>query len=159
MVDTHNNRIQKLAPSGAPVAQWDLDLHHPGGIALDRHGVLYIADSGNNRVIAVTRDGRQLPFSTGNIDIGRPTGIALGRSGNIYVADRTNARIVKISPQGKLLANWGSPGTGATQFAFRSQNEMNGVALDAHGNVWVADTFNNRLKELSPHGLLLAIWK
>jgi DNA-binding beta-propeller fold protein YncE len=93
------------------------------------------------------------------VSIGRPTGLAFDTTGNIYVADRSDGQVLKISPTGTALSRWGELGSGAKQFAFRSQNRVNGVAVDPHGNIWVADTSNNRVKELSPSGAVLAIWK
>lgn len=89
----------------------------------------------------------------------RPTGLAVDRMGNLYVAARQDNAVVKVSPSGRLLDLWGKGGIGPTEFAFRSQSAMNGVAIGKAGNIWVADTGNNRIKKLSPSGQVLAIWK
>jgi DNA-binding beta-propeller fold protein YncE len=161
VADAFNNRVQKLSPTGQPLAQWGrptIGFTHPAGVAIDSHGAVYVADTGNNRIAKFSPDGKLLGWRTGS-QLQRPTGIAVDGAGDIYVADRQNGRVQKLSPSGKTLGRWGKGGSGLLQFSFRAQDHMNGVALDPHGNLYVADTANNRIKKLSPQGQTLAIWK
>jgi len=74
------------------------------------------------------------------------------RDGNLYVPGYHHP-IQKRSPTGEPLAQWGSYGNAPGQFY-----EPRGVALDAEGNVYVADSGNNRIQKLSLEGEPLARW-
>ena len=72
----------------------------------------------------------------------RPTDVAWDAAGNIYVADGFgNARIAKFDKNGKFIKSWGSRGTANGQF-----DTAHGIAIDAQGNVYVADTGNKRIQ-------------
>ena len=80
-------------------------------------------------------------------------------SGDLYVADTDHNRILVYSPAGTLLARFGanggdgSPGSGSGEL-----NHPEAVAVDNAGDMYVADTYNNRIVELSPSGAVLAQW-
>jgi hypothetical protein len=78
----------------------------------------------------------------------RPTDVAWDNAGNIYIADGYgNARIAKYDPAGKYIKSWGSRGTGPSQF-----NIVHGVAVDARGDVYVADEGNRRIQVFDGDG-------
>ncbi len=78
----------------------------------------------------------------------RPTDVAWDAAGNIYVADGYgNARIAKYEPGGKYIKSWGSRGTAPGQF-----NIVHGIAIDAQGNVYVADEGNRRIQVFDGNG-------
>ena len=83
----------------------------------------------------------------------RPTGIALDAVGNIYVADSLNHRIRKVSPAGEVTTLAGGD-QGATDGigAVAQFNLPTGIAVDGDGNVVVADTYNHRIRKVSPTG-------
>ncbi len=63
----------------------------------------------------------------------------------MYVTDTGNKRVQVFGLDGTFIRMFGGAGSGPGQF-----NEEVGLALDADGNVWVADTWNNRIQELEP---------
>jgi DNA-binding beta-propeller fold protein YncE len=77
-----------------------------------------------------------------------PTDVAWDSSGNIFVADGIgNARVAKFTSDGVFVKSWGSRGTGDSQF-----NEAHGIAVDATGNVYVADRGNHRIQVFDNNG-------
>jgi sugar lactone lactonase YvrE len=137
----------------------------PFGLALDPVGNLYVADAGdNNRIRRITPDGIVSSFAgsaEGFADgqataasFNTPSGLAIDGAGNVYVADTGNNAIRKINPQGLVttLAGNGSAGyrdgaAGQAQF-----NGPVGVAVDKQGNVYVADTYNDRIRLVTVDG-------
>jgi DNA-binding beta-propeller fold protein YncE len=83
-----------------------------------------------------------------------PTNVALSPDGEIYVADGYgNACIHKFSAEGRLLFSWGTPGEGQGQFRI-----PHGIAVDRHGDVFVADRENSRIQVFSASGEFLREW-
>ncbi len=137
----------------------------PYGLAVDAHGVVYIADAGdNNRIRRVHPDGRvdtlagqgegwrdgaalQAQFNT-------PSGIALDAGGNVYVADTGNHVIRRIAVDGTVstLAGDGQRGFVDGPAAQARFDGPMGVAVDAGGRVYVADTYNDRIRVIEPDG-------
>lgn len=109
IADTANNRVRKITPSGyistvagtgdpafggdgGPAAQ--ARLHHPKAVAVDSHGNLFIADTGNNRLRKVDAAGR---ISTVLAGLDSPLGVALNGSGGLYVVDTNHNRVLRIA--------------------------------------------------------------
>ncbi|MFJ8473656.1 NHL repeat-containing protein [Kitasatospora sp. NPDC094011] len=141
-------------------------LSYPSGIALDAAGNLYIADYGNQRIRRVDAKGNITTVAGNGIagygsdggpatatQLYSPADVALDAAGNLYIADCNNQRIRKVDTKGNIttvagngIAGYGSdggPGT-ATQLYNPS-----GVALDAAGNLYIGDTYNNRVRGVS----------
>lgn len=135
------------------------------GICIDKDGNLYIADSGNNCIRKINTDGVVSTFAgtgkAGNLDADRlsatfnsPTGICTDNNGNFYVADFLNHTIRKIDDEGIVttLAGSGQPGF-ADGFADEAQfNFPRGIAIDGFGNLFVGDSWNHRIRKITPDG-------
>jgi uncharacterized protein (TIGR03663 family) len=131
-------------------------LYGPRGLASDRSGNLYVADTLNHRVAVFDRNGRFLR-AWGSAGSGRgqfssrdsPLGLAVAPDGRIYVADTWNQRIEVFSKTGAFIKQWGGGpiGNGPGQF-FGPRS----VAVSASGRVYVADTGNERIQVFSSSG-------
>jgi len=118
---------------------------HPGDVAVDAAGNLWVADMNNNRIQKFNDKGEFLmqfgSTGSGNGQFKRPAGIAVDPNGNVWVADANNNRIQKFNDKGEYLAKTGSYGSGNGQF-----KGPEGIAVDANDRVYVADTANGRIQ-------------
>ena len=144
----------------------------PMGIAVDSALNLYVADSANHTIRKVTSGGtvttlagcpNELGFSDGtgsSAYFNHPEGVAVDASGNVYVADTLNHTIRKISPTGVVTTLAGTP-TQYGQFDGTGNNAQfntpSGIAVDVSGNVYVADTRNNTIRELTAGGVVTTV--
>ena len=142
----------------------------PFDIASDGQGNFYIADSFNNRIRKITPDGEvstlagngQQGFEDGigtDAQFFLPLGLATDNVGNIYVADTFNHRIRKITPEGVVSTFAGNGEQGfedgiGTNAKF---SQPNGLFIDSSGNVFVADRNNNRIRKITPEGIVSTI--
>lgn len=138
----------------------------PTGIAVDHSGNLYIADMNNHLIRKISKEGMvtTLAGSAGvsgatnatgtKASFRYPTGVAVDSSENVYVADLYNNMIRKISPEGVVTTLAGSVSSGSND-GTGSQAKFKwpyGVAVDSSGNVYVADRYNNEIREITPGG-------
>ena len=142
-------------------------LNGPTGIAIDRHGNLFIADFLNNRVRKVDRHGVITTFAgnglTGlsgdgwpasSVQIWQPTAVAVDAAANVYIVEGATSRVRKVDPNGVMttIAGTGRSGfTGDGGPANRADLQSpTDVAVDAHGNIYIADRGNNRIRKVVP---------
>ncbi len=189
VVDSDNNRVLEFVPpfigSGMQpslvIGQPNLSsttnstaangLNFPTSARFDSSGNLWVADGENNRILEYSA-----PFSTGmsaSLVIGQtnltsgaaaatqtglssPGSLAFGPSGNLWVADTDNNRVLAYSPpfsdgmQASVVlgqANFTSSAAGTTRTGMRGPTE---VVFNQAGDLWVADSFNNRILEFAP---------
>ncbi len=175
--DAPANRVRKVsgevittvAGNGLPGYSGDngpatnAQLSYPYGVSVDAAGNLYIADSNNYRIRKVANgvittvagngttgfSGDNGPATSAQL---QPWGVAVDSAGSVYIADAQNNRIRKVT-NGVIItvAGNGTPGFGgdngpATNAALYRPN---GVAVDSAGNLYIADTFNNRVRKVS----------
>ena len=122
-----------------------LHFRSPQGIIVDSSGNVYVADTGNSRIVKYSANGTFLTSwgsygLTAVLHFNSPKGITVDLSGNVYVADTGNSRIAKYSANGTFLTSWGSYGYG--DFQLKGPASIGG---DSGGNLYVADTNNHRI--------------
>ena len=185
VADLGNNRVRVIAPNGV-ITHFAGDsggaagstgdqgtaagakLRQPRGLAVDKNDNLFIADSGNHRIRRVDAVTRVITTVAGTggagfigdgalattLNLNNPNGVAVDAQGNLYIADTFNQRIRRVDGVTQImttLTGSGVPGfsgdDGAASLA--QVNNPTGVAVDSLGNVFVADTNNNRLRRIS----------
>ena len=163
-----------LGYSGDGGAATSAELALPWGLAIDAIGDLYIADYGNMRVRMVTPGGI-ISTVAGNgtggfsgdggpatsAELLYPNGVAVDSSGNLYIADYQNQRIRKVTAAGIIstIAGDGTAGYSGDGGAATSAelNFPTRVAVDSSGNVYIADLLNNRVREVTPGGIISTV--
>jgi len=172
--DNGNDRIQKFDSNENYISQWgtsgsgsgQFSLYDgggsAGGIAVYNAGsVLYVADTGNNRIQKFDLNGNYLlqwgSLGTGNGQFRYPCGIAVNNTGYVFVSDTFNDdtnniwynRIEEFDSMGNYIAQWGvctEPcGNNFMQF-FNPE----GIAINNAGSVFVADSGNSRIQRFTP---------
>ena len=197
IADPYNNRIREVRSNGiiTTVAgngpnypargsyagdggqATNASLNGPEGVALDASGNLFIADTSNGRIRRVSTNG-MITTVAGNGagsysgDGGMatnagfiPWGVALDASGNLFITDGYNNRIRKVSTNGIITTVAGNGPSGAPgsysgdggMATNASLNYPEGVVLDASGNLFIADSYNNRIRKVSSNGIITTV--
>ena len=175
VADTHNHKVKKITPAGvvttvagstggsADGTGAAAQFYYLTGVAVAGDGTIYVADKDNHKIRKVTPNGVVTTFAgstsgyaegTGTAaQFSQPYNVTVDANGNVYVADAGNHRIRKITSAGVVTTLAGGSqgdanGTGeAAQFYYPY-----GVAVDAAGNIFVADTFNQKVRKITPAG-------
>jgi len=148
MTNVAGEGVRGQADGGAAKARFG----DPFAIVLDSRGAIFVADAGGTgRVREIDPDGRVTTLP-GSFDT--PSGLALDTAGNLFVADTGAHTIRKISPAGAVttLAGDGVAGFRDGPAATARFNGPIGVAADNKGNVYVADSYNDRIRIITPEG-------
>ncbi len=146
--------------------------YNPFGVAADSAGNLYVADAYNHTIRKVTPAGVVTTIAGSAGNDGRadgagavarfsfPAGIAVDSAGNIYVADFGNATLRKVTPGGVVTTLAGLAGAAGSADGIGAAarfNGLTGVAVDAAGNVYVADGYNNTVRKVTAGGIVTTI--
>jgi sugar lactone lactonase YvrE len=188
VADTVNNNIRKVTPAGVVTTLAGLAgsygtadgtgssarFNTPQSVGVDGAGNVYVADYYNNTLRKVTPAGvvttvaglAYVASAAGADGMGSaasfydPSAVAVDAAGNVYVADTDNETIRKVTPAGLVTTLAGLAGssgsTNATGSAARFYSP-GGVAVDAVGNIYVADTDNNTIRKVTPAGVVTTL--
>jgi len=186
IADTDNNRIRSVSANGTintiagTGAAGDVDgnalsatFSGPTGLAVDSGLNLYIADTGNNAVRKLTPGGTVSTIAGGGSNpfnenilatttaLLAPAGVAVDSGGNLYIAASAAQKVFKVTPDGRIhsFAGFGSVGSSgdngpATSAALNSPLD---VAVDGAGNVYIADSQNNRVRMVTSTGTITTV--
>ncbi|MCI1187805.1 hypothetical protein MON38_10270 [Hymenobacter sp. DH14] len=186
VVDDENMTVRKIMPTGvvttvAGVAgsRGSADglgaaarFYHPVGVAIDASGTLYVTDADNFTLRKISSTGTVTTLAgvagaKGSADgpaaaarFNLPHGVAVDAAGTVYVADTENHTIRKITPAGSVttlagMARQKGSADGAGPAA-RFYHPV-GVAVDAAGNVYVADNGNHAIRKVAPDGTVTTL--
>lgn len=178
--DALSHRVRRIAPNGVitTIAGTGLSgfsgdggpgtsarLSAPRGVAVDSAGRIFISDTGNQRVRVVGTDGRITTIAGGgvadrdgvsatSVALNGPRGISVDLAGSVYVAEALANRVRQVSPSGTIstvagTGTAGFSGDGGTARAAQLNNPT-GVAVDAAGLIYIADSDNHRVRVVLP---------
>ncbi len=190
IADLLNHRVRKIdvngfittiagtgstAYNGDNIAATVASLYNPTAVAFDQTGNLYIADGNHSRIRKINTtgfittlagtgtfgfNGDEMQANTSQVNF--PTdGLLVDASGNIFFSDTYNHRIRKVSPSGVIstIAGTGVAGYNGDNISAASAqlNLPYGLALDATGNLYVADGQNHRIRKISTTGVITTV--
>ena len=187
VADTGNHTIRKVTSKGVATTLAGLAgskgsadgtgsmarFCYPEGVAVDKAGNVYVADSLNETIRKVTPEGSVttlagLAGSLGSADgkgsearFNGPQGVAVDLAGNVYVADTINCTIRKITPEGvvttlagQVTVSGSKDGKGSAATFGSMFGGPSGVAVDGAGNIYVADKANQTIRKVTPTGVV-----
>jgi sugar lactone lactonase YvrE len=164
VADSRNNRIQHIAANGTVLQVWGTfgsiqqgnadpgTFNEPWGVAVGPDSSVYVADTWNYRIQKFTNDGVFLNMWNTYGDISSPTGfygprgVVVNADGQVFVTDTGNKYVVIFDADGKYLGQFGGSGFDLGQF-----DEPVGLSFDSTGNLYVADTWNQRVQVFAPN--------
>ena len=170
VTDTWNYRVQKFTPDGKFIKMWGYfgqgekpdAFWGPRGIVVDQKGDVFVADTGNKRIVVFDSEGNAITeFGGAGLDPGQfdePVGITLDASGKVYMADTWNQRVQVFAPDatGKNY----SPALAFDINGWFGQSLDNKpfIAVDQAGNIYVTDPEGYRVLEFTSDGKIIRGW-
>src|ERR1022692_190075 len=187
IADFNNNRIREVGTngiittvagngtngfSGDGSAATNAEFYYAASVAVDTTGNLFIADSQNNRIrkvgtngiiSTVAGNGGYGDFGDGgpatNAELSIPSSVAVDATGNLFIAD--NNYIRKVGTNGIIITVAGNGTNGFSGDSGSATNaELNDpqrVVVDANGNLFIADSYNNRIREVDTNGIIMTV--
>ena len=183
VADSRNNLIRKISADGmvttlagsgkegtADGKSDSASFFFPVALAAAADGDIYIADTHNSLIRKITPKGtvstiagrlapnvKDQPDSLQQLD--NPYGIAVGKDGTIYFTDWAKDLVCKIGRDGRIAAIAGNGNVGAKDGKGNSASFFvpEGIAVDEKNNLYIADTYNNMIRKIDPHGVVTTL--
>jgi uncharacterized protein (TIGR03437 family) len=171
VADSRNGVVRKVGTDHSISSIPGTSLVNPRGLVSDGAGNIYVADSLDNRVKRIGIDGSVVTIAGNgtagfagdggpatNAMMNTPAGLAIDKNNNLYIADFANNRVRIVTPDGNIHTLAGSgfqnySGDGALAVAAGLNGPL-AVAVDAAGNVYIADSNNHAIREVTTDGLI-----
>jgi sugar lactone lactonase YvrE len=176
--DSGNNQLKQLGSAGTVTAVLAgtaaIQMNLPKNVAVDSGNNLFFSDEASHVVWRLSASGGISVFA-GNgspgfggdggpatqANLHSPGGLAVDATGNLYIADTGNQRLRVVNPNGTIRTFAGTGAIGYTgdggQASSASFQYPSGVAVDSAGYVFIADTFNNRIRQVAPNGTITTV--
>lgn len=165
--------VSTLAGSGATTSVdgtgSGASFYAPSGVCADSYGNIFVADRFGHKIRKITPSGVVTTFAGSgypsmvdgigvSATFGDPAGICIDALGNLYVADCGNT-IRKITPSAVVTTIAGSSATGSADGigTAASFDHPNGICIDPFGNLYIADTGNNKIRKITPSGVVTTL--
>lgn len=178
IADTTNNVIRMVSPGGTITTfagnntagfdgdgglAVDAELSSPTAVAVDKFNNVFIADAGNNviRKVSSANIFTVVGGAATLLQLNQPDGLVIDASGNMYIADTGDRRILKVPNGGGPVViagngNLGDSGDGGLAVD-AELGDPTGLAVDAAGDVFIADTLNSKIRKVTPDGLITTV--
>ena len=126
-------------------------LKNPQDLRMGPDGSLYIADTGNKRILVISREGELIREIKDKKNFKTPSGVNVDAEGNIYVADESARAVLVYSPEGELIRTWEKPTH--PLFGETAPYKPRKVVIDKRGNLYICSKGNtNGIVQISPAG-------
>jgi sugar lactone lactonase YvrE len=178
VTDYQNNKVRKITPGGVVSTMPgrfpssnnpsgpNTDFGLPTDVGVDKNGNIFVVEFISNAISKITPSGIVSLFAGGGAvnesgptsSFYHPVDLAIDVSGNVFVADREAYRIRKVTPGGVVSTLAG--GVGGYQDGIGADARFNrpqGIDIDGSGNLYVCDLYNNRIRKVSPTGVVTTV--
>jgi len=175
VTDTWNHRVQKFTKDGKPLLSWgqygqpisgfaesESYFYGPRGIAVDSSGHVFVADTGNKRIVVFDNNGGYLTeFGTEGFDSGQfdePVGVAVSNNGTVYVADTWNQRVQAFTQSVDGISYLPSLQWDVNAWFGQSLDNKPLIAVGPNDHVFITDPEGYRIIEFNPDGTFVRTW-
>jgi DNA-binding beta-propeller fold protein YncE len=160
------SRVQRFNPEGRFLGSFETD-PMPGGLALDKDGLLYLSHMMRHKVSVHDSQGKLVREfgkqgkAPGEFD--QPGGMAFGPDGSLYVADQANQRVQRLTPKGEPISAWGKHGVAPGEFGGSASARGRGggphfLAFNSHGELYTTEASEGRVQKFTAEGKFLLAW-
>jgi sugar lactone lactonase YvrE len=153
VADTWNQRVQVLDKDGKYLREFGAGLYGPRGVTVDAKGAIFVADTGNGRILRFSAKGLQeTEWGGKGSEPGKfmgPVGITTDAAGRVYVCDNGNARLQIFTRDGQYVSSFSVPGWSSTVYSEPY------IALDPKETIWVTVPVAKEVRAYDKSGTLL----